>query len=152
MKNIQFDIPRDIAGINRLVADSPKKLVAACERNYHDRVRAAADAIMAKTGGHLMVALSGPSAAGKTTTAQKIQCLLRRSGIGAMTISLDDFYLGTKCAPLLPNGERDYETVHALDLPLMTRCLTNLFERGECDLPEFDFAAGKTPKACQHRR
>jgi len=144
------DVPQDIHSINRLVTDSPQKLVAACERRYHRQVRLAADEIMTRTGGHLMVALSGSSAAGKTTTAQKIERHLRKSGIGAITISLDDFYLGTECAPLLPNGQRDYETVHALDIELMTRCLSSLFERGQCDMPEFDFAADKPAKHKKH--
>ncbi len=87
--------------------------------------------------------LAGPTASGKTTTAGALCEALARRGVRAAVVSLDDFYLGFGRAPLLENGEYDYESVEALNLPLLQDCLLRLMEQGACDLPIFDFVASK---------
>ena len=67
--------------------------------------------------------LAGPSSSGKTTTAHLLQRELGKLGVHAEIVSLDDFYLGPDETPVLPNGEKDYETVDALDIELIQDCL-----------------------------
>lgn len=93
--------------------------------------------------GHEIVMLAGPSASGKTTTAGKICCQLEKMGHVAYTVSLDDFYLEPGKGPLDENGKPDFETVYALDLKLIEKCLQELIVKGESLLPEFDFLSKK---------
>ena len=52
----------------RICADTPAFL-AQCDENYHKRVVEAADKIVERMAQSPIVLLSGPSGAGKTTTA-----------------------------------------------------------------------------------
>ena len=94
---------------------------------------------LATASGRCLVLLSGPSASGKTTTAFKIEERLRLLGRESCTVSLDNFYRGYGKAPQLPDGSYDYESVEALDLPLLETCMQELLRNGETQLPVFDF-------------
>ena len=41
--------------------------------------------------------------------------------------------------PLLPSGERDYETVNALDVEMVRQCIRSVIDQGTCMLPAYDF-------------
>ena len=49
---------------------SPQELAALSEAHYHDQIESIADEVLA--AGQRIVMLTGPSAAGKTTSAHKI--------------------------------------------------------------------------------
>ena len=90
-----------------------------------------------------VVMLAGPSASGKTTTAQKLAEEFTRRGMKTYRVSLDDFYLDRTDIPGYSEGKPDYETVFALDLPLIDKCINSLL-RGEATvMPMFDFVSGK---------
>jgi uridine kinase len=86
--------------------------------------------------------LAGPSSAGKTTTALRLKTALENLGVNTFTISLDDFYKNREDSPRLPDGTPDFETVNALDLPLLSKTLNTLMEKGAADIPVFDFVTG----------
>ncbi len=123
-------------------SDRPEEYVERCEREYFEKVKMFADIIENGDHNHRIIALSGPSGSGKTTTAGMLKKLLSNRGIGTAMVSLDDFYLGRDKAPLLANGEPDYETVDALNLPLLRFCITELIRDGHTYLPKFDFRSG----------
>ena len=116
------------------------------EARYREAVEAVASAIHDAKDGRRFVLLSGPSSSGKTTTAGLLKAALAAKGTETHVISLDDFYLGEGKAPLLPDGRPDYESIDALNLPLLQACLTELVQKGETALPQFDFSA-RCPKA-----
>ena len=62
--------------------------------------------------------------------------------IGSHVISLDDFFLGRGKAPLLPNGRPDYESLAALDVANIQKCLTSLVDTGRFEMPVFNFTTG----------
>lgn len=124
-------------GLINTAVETPSAFVCHCEIEYESRVIAAA----AESKGMecKIIMLTGPSASGKTTTAKKLSEALARTGSHSVVVSLDDFYKDVDDYPRLPNGDKDYENVHALDIEEIHRCLLNLIEKGEADLPEFDF-------------
>jgi len=87
--------------------------------------------------------LAGPSSSGKTTTAHLLRDYLAALGLKAEIVSLDDFYLGVEQMPVLPSGERDYETVNALDIELVRACIRSVIDRGACMLPAYDFTTSE---------
>lgn len=131
--------PKRLVGCElvNLEARDPRRLVELSERQYAGRIRAAADQILS-TGRHIVM-VTGPSAAGKTTSSRKLADELRRRGVRSEVLSLDDFFVGAGRYPKLPDGSDDYECVEALDLPVLHKCLQSLAETGECDAPVFDF-------------
>lgn len=69
----------------------------------------------------------------------------------AYSVSLDDFYRShDEPYPLNDKGEPDYESVEALDIPLLRRCLGELATQSESDLPVFDFASGVKRDGAKH--
>ncbi|MDL2219695.1 AAA family ATPase [Ruminococcaceae bacterium OttesenSCG-928-O06] len=124
-------------GLINTAAENPTSFVLHCEIEYESRVIAAA--AESRGTGCKVVMLTGPSASGKTTTAQKLAEALVRSGTHAVVVSLDDFYKDLEDYPRLQDGTKDYENVHALDIDEIHRCLGELISKGEADFPKFDF-------------
>lgn len=128
--------------INGYAEQNPEKLVALSEERFKNIVEAAADRIVS-TEGRMIVMLAGPSASGKTTTAHKLAKSIQARGTNCYVISLDDFYLNRSEVPGYAEGKPDYETVYALDLPLLRTSLSDLLQGKETELPIFDFMVGK---------
>lgn len=129
-----------VSQINKDVADAPEKIVNRAEKKYDDSLLKVCEKIISDSAE--TVFLAGPSASGKTTTAARLCQDLEEHGKRCITVSLDDFYRVKGDYPLLPNGTPDYETVHALDLPLFEKCFKELYSEGKSDFPLFDFHIG----------
>lgn len=117
---------------------APKEFILECCNQYKQRVCDVAKSIVASPHQRIVM-LAGPSGSGKTTTARYLKEGFEQQGVSALVVSLDDFYLGFGKAPKLANGEFDYESVHALDVPQLQSCLLSLVKEGCCFLPQFDF-------------
>ncbi len=128
--------------INGYAKTNPEKLVALSEERFKNIIDATADKIVA-TEGRMIIMLAGPSASGKTTTAHKLAQSICARGINCYVLSLDDFYLNRCEVPGYAEGKPDYETVYALDLPLLRASLSSLLEGKQTELPVFDFTVGR---------
>lgn len=120
-----------------LAARQPQALADLCERQYHDRIDALAQEILAS--GRRVVMLTGPSAAGKTTSAHKLAAAISAKGRRGVVLSLDDFFVGEGRYPKNHDGSDDYESLQSLDVPLLQQCLAQLHAEGVCQAPVFDF-------------
>ncbi len=117
-----------------------KNFAAQCETYYQNQIAHTAQALI--ESGRQIVLLSGPSASGKTTTAQKLaQTLESRFDRRAHVISLDDFFVGKGNYPKLPDGREDFESVDALHLTLFWETVDALLCQGRAMMPQFDFSA-----------
>jgi uridine kinase len=130
----------EIDKINRAAQNDPAAFVQKCERDYETQLSRVCDLALETKGERpLVILLAGPSSSGKTTTAHKLSRLFCGKGVQAPAISLDDFFLGKSQYPLLPDGRPDMESVRALDIELVNRCLSTLVSSGEALFPQFDF-------------
>ena len=127
-------ISRDLVA---LAARSPRELATLSEQHYHDQIESIADEVLA--AGQRIVMLTGPSAAGKTTSAHKIAGAIAARGHNSQVVSLDDFYIGEGKYPKNPDGSDDYESLESLDLERLHFCLKELYKTGICEAPVFDF-------------
>ena len=109
-----------------------------CEQKYESSLQAVVEKINANKN-ILIIFVSGPSCSGKTTTTKKLCEALEKSGRTAYTVSLDDFYLDTKDAPVDENGEKDFETLYSLDLDFLFDFLERLCAGKPVYAPRFDF-------------
>lgn len=123
-------------------------LVQQAEERYRAEVEQAGLEIQKEH--HNVVLLTGPSASGKTTTAQMLVQQLTKSGKTVHRISLDDFYKSRDQLPFWEDGSRNYETVEALDLELFDRTLHQLMQEGKAEIPQHDFKTGKRKPETQH--
>ena len=91
-----------------------------------------------------MVLIAGPSSSGKTTTCKRLSIQLLTCGIRPVPISLDDYFVDREKTPLDDKGDYDYESIHALNLPLLNAHLSALFRGEEVELPRYDFPTGRS--------
>ena len=125
--------------INDFALNSPSELIARAERHYDRELSDIAKRI-SEDDDIKIVALAGPSASGKTTTAHILREKLRELDEETEIISLDDFYLPIDSLPLLEDGTRDIESVNALDIPLINKCFNEIISTGKTVLPKFKFS------------
>ena len=116
-----------------------KGFVEMAESVFHEDLRNIVQNILTLPVKRYVVLLSGPSSSGKTTTAQKLAEEFRKNGCDVKHISMDDFYLGKDIVRKLPDGKPDFESVEALDIPLIKESFLNLAKTGECVIPKYDF-------------
>ena len=90
------------------------------------------------------VFIAGPSSSGKTTSSMKLTDELRLLGYDPIRLSLDDYYLSEKDIPLDENGEKDFDVLHSLDIPLFRSQLTDLAEGREIHPAVHSFREKKT--------
>ena len=103
----------DLERINYEAEHNASAFIARTEAAFHRDIRKIAETIASSTDLCKVIMLAGPSSSGKTTTAHILLDALRECGIGSQVISLDNFYKGESDAPLLENGQHDYESVEA---------------------------------------
>jgi len=94
-----------------------------------------------------MVLIAGPSSSGKTTTCKRLSIQLLTNGIHPVAISLDDYFVDRDKTPRDAKGEYDYESLYALNLPLLNSQLNALFRGEEVELPKYNFNSGKSERS-----
>jgi uridine kinase len=138
-----YDKNYDIQEINRRIRTDPVEFVASCDERMQQRIDRLAQRIadgLAET--HCPIILvAGPSASGKTTTAQKLDASLEALGLATQVLSLDNYYqtLDPDTCPRTPEGKIDLESPLCLDLPLLAEHLAALSRGDEVLIPYFDF-------------
>lgn len=90
-----------------------------------------------------VVLISGPSSSGKTTFRKRLEIQLLVNLLTPVGISLDDYFVERDKTPLDENGEKDYESLYALDLNLFEQHMLRLMQGEEVELPFYNFVTGK---------
>lgn len=129
----------EISALNKDLARP--EFVAECERAYRARLELVADEVIAS--GCVVTMIAGPSASGKTTSSLKLAKTLEQKGHECAVIALDDFFKNIEDYPETEDGQKDLESVYALDIERINECIKELIERGQTDIPIFDFAEQK---------
>jgi uridine kinase len=96
-----------------------------------------------QTKGTRIVLISGPSSSGKTTFCKRLQIQLITNLLYPLAVSLDDYYLDREKTPLDENGNYDFESLYAIDLPYFKKDLLRLLDGEEVVQPSFNFETGK---------
>ena len=130
-----------LSEINKRVLADPAEFTAECEAVFNGNVINTAEKIAAHSAVSPLVLLSGPSSAGKTTTANKICDALKKHGIRAHTISLDNYFFtfNPETAPKTKKGEYDFESPLCLDMALLNEHFRLLALGEEVNIPYFSF-------------
>lgn len=89
-----------------------------------------------------LVLVSGPSSSGKTTFSKRLQVQLMAHGLTPKVLSLDDYFVGRDKTPLDENGEYDFESLYAIDLPFFNEQLKDLLAGKSVQPPTYNFKKG----------
>lgn len=94
-----------------------------------------------------MVLISGPSSSGKTTFCKRLSIQLLACGIKPVPVSLDDYFVNREETPKDDSGEYDYESLYALNIPLLNAQLEALFRGETVELPHYNFQTGRSERS-----
>ena len=89
-----------------------------------------------------VVFISGPSSSGKTTFRKRLEVQLRVNLLKPVGISLDDYFIDRDKTPLDEHGEKDYESLYALNLELFEDHMLKLMKGEKVELPFYNFVSG----------
>ena len=121
-------------------------LINVSEALQEKKISQIADMISTRRGVR-MVLISGPSSSGKTTFCKRLSIQLLTCGVKPVPVSLDDYFVDRELTPKDERGEYDYESLYALNLPLLNSQLSALFRGDEVELPRYNFQTGRSEKS-----
>jgi uridine kinase len=108
------------------------------EQNLSDIARMVAEQL---DKNHLIL-IAGPSSSGKTTSSRRLTIQLLALGISPFPLELDNYFLDRDKTPFGEDGKPDFESIEALDLPLLWDQLPRLIRGEEVQLPRYNFKSG----------
>ena len=131
------------------------ELNAACKAGYANDLINVSEALQEKMISRLadqiaenqkykVILIAGPSSSGKTTTSKRLSVQLMACGKRPVPISLDDYFVDREKTPLDENGNYDYESVYAMNIPLFTEQMNALIKGESVELPRYNFQTGKS--------
>ena len=135
-----------IADYNRIVHNGGGQDLILLAEALHEK-KYAEIAEQVRQSGARMVLLAGPSSSGKTTSCRRLSVQLSVLGYDVNQLSLDDYFMDRDRTPKLPNGEYDFESVDALDIPLLNEHLNALLKGEEVELPKYNFQKGRSERS-----
>ena len=121
-------------------------LINVSEALQEKKISQIADMIAGRKGVRVVL-ISGPSSSGKTTFCKRLSIQLLTCGIKPVQISLDDYFVDRELTPKDESGEYDYESLYALNIPLLNKQLKALFDGEEVELPHYNFQTGRSEKS-----
>lgn len=110
-----------------------------CEKRYFNQVKSIADEAIER--GIRLIRLAGPSGAGKTTSTKRLVEAIKRRGIPAYYMSMDNWYRTIKLEdlPKTVDGDTDFESPELLDVEVFKEDMHGLLNGEAVHLRNFDF-------------
>ena len=91
-----------------------------------------------------IVLMAGPTSSGKTTFSRRLTVQLLALGISPYPLELDNYFLDRDKTPLGSDGQPDFESLEAVDLPLIAEHLEQLLAGKRVQLPRYNFKTGQS--------
>lgn len=133
----------NVGELNESIEQQRSNMLINLAETLHSNVLSHIAARIADSGARVVL-LAGPSSSGKTTTCKRLSIHLMANLLKPKMISLDDYFVDRHTTPRDPaTGEYDYESLYALDLPLLNRQLNALLAGEEVNLPTYSFELGE---------
>ena len=137
---------RNVGELNQATANKrSRELINVAEALHDKKIASIADEIKRRydQGGARVVMIAGPSSSGKTTFTKRLAIYLLTNLLKPQMISLDDYFVDRVNTPLDEDGDYDFESLYALDLPLFNEHLKRLIAGEEVELPTYSFELGQ---------
>lgn len=137
---------RNVGELNQATTNKrSRELINVAEALHDKKIASIADEIKRRydQGGARVVMIAGPSSSGKTTFTKRLAIYLLTNLLKPQMISLDDYFVDRVNTPLDEDGDYDFESLYALDLPLFNEHLNQLIAGEEVELPTYSFELGQ---------
>lgn len=140
LRNINIELVSDVNAI--VDAGRSLEVMGIAEALQEKEIADIADMILLQRRALRVLLISGPSSSGKTSFAQRLSTQLKVNGLRPVPLSLDDYFVNRDQTPRDEGGNPDYESLEALDLPLLHQHVTALIKGDVAEIPQFDFVHG----------
>lgn len=137
----------DIGRLNQIVReDRAQELILVADALHEQLIAHIAHDIWEQheKQGVQLVLIAGPSSSGKTTFSKRLAIQLLAHGLQPFTVEMDMYFIDRELTPRDRNGDYDFESLQAINLPLFNRHLLQLMAGEETQLAHFDFVKGKS--------
>ena len=133
-----------VGELNALIARrAVPEFVQVAEALHDKKIAGIADRIAQRRQQVRLVLIAGPSSSGKTTLSKKLSIQLRVLGRNPVAVSLDDYFRPRSQTPRDAAGNHDFESLDAVDVPLLNDHLERLLAGEVVETPIFDFKSGE---------
>lgn len=99
-----------------------------------------------------VILVAGPSSSGKTTFSKRLAVQVMAAGKVPVAISLDDYFVDRTATPRDETGDYDFESLYALNIPLLNAHLCALLNGEEVELPRYNFQTGRSEMSGERLR
>jgi uridine kinase len=120
-----------------------RKTVLVSEALHEKHIAEIADAVIYSSPRRLVL-IAGPSSSGKTTFARRLAIQLAVNGLKPFALGLDDYFVDRERTPHDEQGNYDFESLEAINIPLFNEHLLALLAGRSVRLPHYDFKAGRS--------
>ncbi len=135
----KIDCVGDLNG--QIISGNTRQMVLISEAMQEGRIAQIALNIRRREGVKFVM-IAGPSSSGKTTFSQRLCTQLSAQGFIPHYIGVDNYFIPRALVPLDEHGQKDYESLRAVDVDAFNRDMTRLLKGEEIDLPTYDFISG----------
>ena len=134
----------NVTSLNQAIAQGRAAEVVLVAEALHERQLASiARAIANRQPAVRLVAVSGPTSAGKTTFAKRLALQVMAQGIYPVIISLDDYFVNREDTPRDRSGNYDFEALEAVDVAQFQSDMRRLMAGEEVLMPRYNFKTGQ---------
>lgn len=127
---------------NAIQSGRSDQVVLVSEAFHENNLARIANQVVDQLERSRIILIAGPSSAGKTTTSRRLTVQLLALGVSPFPLELDNYFLDRDKTPLGEDGKPDFESIDALDLPLLADHLQRLTGGEEVQLPRYNFKTG----------
>ncbi len=127
--------------INKMIVKDVEKVIKEAEEGYRNQLVKIANKVVKKKDLKIIL-ISGPSCAGKTTSANLLKEILTNKGKKVISIEMDNFFKNLADRKILADGTPDYDSIDGVNLDQMQECFEKLFKNGTAMFPKYDFVNG----------
>jgi uridine kinase len=119
-----------------------ENFVLQCENDFEKRLMSVSDKVIGS--GARIILLTGPTCSGKTPMADKLIHDFKEIGKDVNIISIDDFFVERNDSRTVELDRKiDYDSIDALDFPLLAECIEDIKSGKDFKTPVYDFVSQK---------
>ncbi len=123
-------------------AGRSREIILVSEALHEQHIAAIARQIAEQRERTRLVLISGPSSSGKTTFSRRLAVQLLALGLSPFPLEMDNYFIDRDKTPRDENGNLDFETIQALNLPQLASQLESLLRGEEVQMPHYNFKTG----------
>lgn len=129
--------------LNDAIADGRiNEVILVSEALHAQHISKIAEEIKIRQDKVRVILIAGPSSSGKTTFSKRLSIQLLTQGISPFALEMDNYFVDRDKTPLDENGQKDFESIDALNRHRLNQDIQALIAGKAVQLPKFDFKSG----------